>query len=73
MCYFDALEWLPAMCSHVPNRGEQMIRYYGHSSNVSKGKQKKEVKDEIIPCIIEEYGTSSEKKKAQARLMQNTY
>lgn len=26
---FDAKEWLAAMCSHVPNRGEQMVRYYG--------------------------------------------
>jgi len=33
---FDALEWLAAMCSHVPNRGEQMIRYYGFYSNVRK-------------------------------------
>jgi len=24
---FDALEWLAAMCSHVPNKGEQMVRY----------------------------------------------
>ena len=23
---FDALEWLAAMCSHVPNKGEQMVR-----------------------------------------------
>jgi len=23
---FDALEWLAAMCSHVPDRGEQMVR-----------------------------------------------
>jgi hypothetical protein len=22
---FDALEWLAAMCSHVPNKGEQMV------------------------------------------------
>ncbi len=35
---FDALEWLAAMCSHVPNRGEQMIRYYGHYSNVFRGR-----------------------------------
>jgi hypothetical protein len=21
---FDALEWIAAMCSHVPNKGEQM-------------------------------------------------
>ena len=24
---FDALEWLAAMCTHVPNKGEQMVRY----------------------------------------------
>jgi len=24
---FDALEWLAAMCSHVPKKGEQMVRY----------------------------------------------
>ncbi len=24
---FDSLEWLAAMCSHVPNKGEQMARY----------------------------------------------
>jgi hypothetical protein len=24
---FDALEWIAAMCSHVPNKGEQMVRY----------------------------------------------
>lgn len=27
---FEALEWLAAMCSHIPNRGEQMVRYYGY-------------------------------------------
>ena len=24
---FDVLEWLAAMYSHVPNKGEQMVRY----------------------------------------------
>ena len=24
---FDALEWFAAMASHVPNKGEQMVRY----------------------------------------------
>lgn len=38
---FDALEWFAAMCSHVPNKGEQMVRYYGYYSNVSRGKRKK--------------------------------
>ena len=38
---FDALEWIAAMCSHVPNKGEQMVRYYGFYSNVARGKRKK--------------------------------
>jgi hypothetical protein len=33
---FPALEWLAAMCSHIPNRGEQLVRYYGYYSNVSR-------------------------------------
>ena len=35
---FDALEWIAAMGSHVPNKAEQMVRYYGYYSNVSRGK-----------------------------------
>lgn len=37
---FDALEWLAAMCSHIPNSGEKILQYQGfcdtiraHSSN----------------------------------------
>jgi len=35
---FDALEWLAAMGSHLPNKAEQMFRYYGYYSNVSRRK-----------------------------------
>ncbi len=44
-----ALEWLAAMCSHVPNKGEQMVRYYGYYSNVSRGKRKKAQIDDQTP------------------------
>jgi len=37
----DALEWITTMCSHVPGKGEQMVRYYGYYSNVSRGRRKK--------------------------------
>jgi hypothetical protein len=33
---FDAPEWLATVASHVPNKGEQMVRYYGHYSNGSR-------------------------------------
>jgi hypothetical protein len=37
-----------AMCSHVPNKGEQMVRYYGYYSNVAPGKRKKAEEDDLI-------------------------
>ena len=37
------------MCSHIPNRGEQMVRYYGYYSNVSRGKRQKEGLDDAAP------------------------
>ena len=50
---FDALEWLAAMCSHVPNKGEQMVRYYGYYSNVSRGKRQKTGDDGAVAYILE--------------------
>ena len=70
---FDSLEWLAAMCSHVPNKGEQMVRYYGYVSNVSRGKRKKNDQDELIPSILEPAGSSREYRKNWARLIQKIY
>jgi len=70
---FDSLEWLAAMCSHVPNKGEQMVRYYGYVSNVSRGKRKKNDQDELIPSILEPDGSSREYRKNWARLIQKIY
>jgi hypothetical protein len=70
---FEALEWLAAMCCHVPNKGEQMVRYYGYYSNVSRGKRKKEDNDELIPSILEPNGSSKEYRRNWARLIQKIY
>ena len=69
----DALEWLAAMCSHVPNKGEQMVRYYGHYSNVARGKRKMLEEDELIPSILESDESSKERRKNWARLIQKIY
>ena len=77
----DALEWLAAMCSNVPNKGEQMVRYYGHYSNVARGKRKKQDQDGLIPSILEPVedpdfsggGSSKEFRKNWARLTQKIY
>jgi len=76
---FDALEWLAAMCSHIPDRGEQMVRYYGYYSNVCRGKRK-ETEGDGAPCIsqsrvfdLEADKSSKEYRKNWARLIQKIY
>lgn len=51
-------EW--AMCTHIPNRGEQTVRYCCYYSNIARGKRKdagKDAgKDDDIPCTFESQG-----------------
>ena len=61
------------MCSHVLNKGEQIVRYYGHYSNVARGKRKKQDKDAFIPYILDPDGSSKESRKNWARLIQKIY
>jgi len=46
----SGMQALAAMTSHVPNKGEQMMCYYGYYSNASRGRRKKVGIDAIIPC-----------------------
>ncbi len=50
---FQALDWLAAMCSHIPDPREQMVRYYGFHSNASRWQRQKENIDGLIPCVVE--------------------
>jgi hypothetical protein len=61
---------MAAMCSHVPNRGEQMVRYYGYYSNLCRGKREKQNKDDDIAYILEPEDSSKEYRKNWARLIQ---
>jgi len=70
---FDALEWIAAMCSHVPNKGEQMARYYGHYSNKARGLRKKAQIDEQIPYILKPELSPKEFRRNWARLIQKIY
>jgi len=70
---FDALEWLAAMCSHVPNKGEHMVRYYGYYSNVCRGQRKKADTDGLVPCILQIEESSKGYLKNWARLIQKIY
>jgi hypothetical protein len=70
---FDALEWLAAMSSHIPDKGEQMVRYYGYYSNVCRGRRQKANQDGVIPYIIEQEDNSKEYRRTWARLIQKIY
>ncbi len=70
---FSAMEWLAAMCSHIPNRGEQMVRYYGWYSNASRGKRQKEGIGDAVPCILESQGDEKTFRRNWARLIQKIY
>jgi len=39
---FSSLEWMAALVSHIPDRGEQTVRYLGYYSNATRGRLKKE-------------------------------
>jgi len=47
----DALQWLAAMGSHVPERGQQCVRYYGAYANAFRGRQRKREAEESIPTV----------------------
>ncbi len=61
------------MCSHVPEKGEQLVRYYGFYSNVSRGRRKIQDQDDVIPSILESDGSSKAYRKNWARLIQKIY
>jgi len=42
---FDALDFIACLCSHIPNMGEQTVRYFGYYSNVCSGRRKRQNSD----------------------------
>jgi hypothetical protein len=67
---FDALDWLARLVTHIPNKGEQFVRYYGFYSNKSRGQRKKANTDDKIPAIVNSDITKKAFRKNWARLIQ---
>ena len=70
---FGALDWLAQLVAHIPNKGEQMVRYYAYYSNKSRGLRKKAGTDDAVPALIESAFSSKEFRKNWARLIQKIY
>jgi len=61
-------------CSHVPYKGEQMVRYYGCYRNVCRGKRKAEVEDETLPTVLHpDEESSAQSRKQWARMFKKIY
>jgi hypothetical protein len=56
--------------THIPNKGEQMVRYYGFYSNKSRGLRKKAGTDDQVPALIV---SPRAFRKNWARLIQKIY
>ena len=39
---FEAVDFIASICSHIPNKNEQMVRYTGYYSNVCRGRRKRQ-------------------------------
>ena len=70
---FNALDWLAQLTTHIPNRGEQMVRYYGYYSNKSRGLRKKAGTDDQVPALIDSDISRQAFRKNWARLIQKIY
>jgi len=66
---FNALDWLAQLVTHIPDRYEQTVRYYGFYSNKSRGLRKKADTDHNIPAIIPNEMSSKEFRQNWARLI----
>jgi hypothetical protein len=70
---FMALDWLARLVTHIPNKGEQLVRYYGYYSNKSRGMRKKIETDVEIPALVESDISRKAFRRNWARLIQKIY
>jgi len=70
---FDALDWLAQLVTHIPNKDEQMVRYYGFYSNKSRGLRKKAGTNDHVPALIDSDMSRKEFCQNWASLIQKIY
>ncbi len=66
---FDALEWLGQLTTHIPNKREPLVRYYGFYSNRCRGDRKKQGIDTEVPSVINSDLSSKAFRQSWARLI----
>ena len=69
---FDAVDFIASICSHIPNKNEQMVRYLGFYSNVCRGRRKKKGITES-EYVIEDDSYNKGCSRSWARLIKKIY
>ncbi|MBT9140249.1 MAG: hypothetical protein DDT30_00825 [Dehalococcoidia bacterium] len=70
---FFALDCLAHLITHIPHKGEQMVRYYGYYSNKARGMRKKADTDMLVPALIDTEVSKKAFRKNWSRLIQKIY
>lgn len=70
---FLAMDWLAHLITHIPNKGEQLVRYYGYYSNKARGMRKKTDTDMLVPALIDTEISKKEFRKNWSQLIQKIY
>lgn len=74
---FSALDWLARLSAHIPDKWEQMVRYYGWYANRSRGERKKaqKIPTESVPVQNPEAESDFKKEAPRqwARLIKKVY
>ena len=66
-CVEKGIKRVTLIAGGFSEAGEQMVRYYGYYSNVSRGKRKKKDQDGLVPCILQSKESSKGFRKNWAR------
>jgi len=74
----SALDWLAAVVTHIPDKGQQLLRYYGHYSNVRQAHKKRAGTAISLPAATPQSPEQEEEfrrqsRRAWARLIRKIY
>ena len=72
--FYDPIDWLAAITSHIPDKGTQNVHYYVYYSNRSRGLRKKALGKSLTDTITTESPPSKKVcRKKWAELIQKIY
>ena len=69
---FDAVDFIASLASHIPNTGEQTVRYLDYYNNVCRGRRKKDNIDGP-DFVIQDDEYKKDCNKSWARLIKKIY